>query len=207
MCACLFPHEGVIRKGGPLSYLGHGKVPILSEGGRNPMKPSAARVAKKWKNLPPGWTDKSVKKFWKTLGKGTPEHKVWDCIEKMTDAKSYWKGKIKKKKKGSTNTEREFYKASDGKWYVDNEDYQEDEDGYQIEGDMSSYGPFMSEEAAEKYMRDNFANSGSSWTDKSGRRKPPRNPIKPRGRRRHPTRRWASTPNAASVALRWSMRS
>jgi len=205
------------------------------------MKPSAARVAKKWKNLPPGWTDKSVKKFWKTLGKGTPEHKVWDCIEKMTDnisnpgafcggladwqmpgwrqknkkespdarsdAKSYWKGKIKKKKKGSTNTEREFYKASDGKWYVDNEDYQEDEDGYQIEGDMSSYGPFMSEEAAEKYMRDNFANSGSSWTDKSGRRKPPRNPIKPRGRRRHPTRRWASTPNAASVALRWSMRS
>lgn len=91
---------------------------------------SAARVAKKWKNLPPGWTDESVKKFWKTLGKGTPKHKVWNCVEKMTDnisnpggfcggladwmepgwrqdketpdarsqARSYWKGKIKKKK-------------------------------------------------------------------------------------------------------------
>ena len=97
---------------------------------------SAVRVAKKWKKLPPGWTDKSVKKFWGTLTGTTPEHKVWDCIEKMTkpfgdgagafcggladwqmpgwraknkkespearsDAKSYWKGKMKKKKKGS----------------------------------------------------------------------------------------------------------
>ena len=95
--------------------------------------PSPARVAKKWKSLPPGWTDKSVEKFWKTLGKGTPEHKVWNCVEKMdkpfgdgagafcggladwqmpgwrkknkkespearSDAKSYWKGKIKGKK-------------------------------------------------------------------------------------------------------------
>ena len=92
----------------------------------------AIRFAKKWKKLPPGWTDESVKKFWETLGKGTPKHKVWNCIEKMTDnipnpgafcggladwqdpgwrskakgessearsdAKSYWKGKIKKKK-------------------------------------------------------------------------------------------------------------
>ncbi len=94
----------------------------------------AVRFAKKWKKLPPGWTDESVKKFWHTLGKGTPEHKVWHCIEKMdghipntgafwggladwqmpgwreknkkespearSDAKSYWKGKIKKKMKG-----------------------------------------------------------------------------------------------------------
>ncbi len=45
----------------------------------------AVRFAKKWKKLPPGWTDKSVEKFWKTLGKGTPKHKVWNCIEKMTD--------------------------------------------------------------------------------------------------------------------------
>lgn len=97
------------------------------------MQPSPARVAKKWKKLPKGWTDKSVEKFWKTLGKGTPEHKVWNCIEKMdkpfgdgagafcggladwqmpgwrkknkkespearSDAKSYWKKKIKNKK-------------------------------------------------------------------------------------------------------------
>ena len=46
--------------------------------------PSPARVAKKWKKLPKGWTDESVTKFWKTLGKGTPEHKVWNCIYKMT---------------------------------------------------------------------------------------------------------------------------
>jgi len=90
-------------------------------------------VAKKWKKLPPGWTNKSVDKFWDTLTKGTPEHKVWDCISKMeepfgdgagafcggladwkmpgwrqknkkedpaarSDARSYWKGKIKKNK-------------------------------------------------------------------------------------------------------------
>ena len=93
-------------------------------------------VAKKWKKLPPGWTDKSVDKFWKTLTKGTPEHKVWDCISKMeepfgdgagafcggladwkmpgwrqknkkedpsarSDARKYWKGKIKKNKKAA----------------------------------------------------------------------------------------------------------
>ena len=87
----------------------------------------------------------------------------------------------------STNTERDFYKATDGNWYVDNEDYNEDEDGEQIEGDIDSYGPFPSEEAAEKYMRDNFANSGGSSSDKSGRRKPPRKPTSPRGR----SRRWA----------------
>ena len=83
----------------------------------------------------------------------------------------------------STNTEREFYKATDGNWYVDNEEYNEDEDGEQIEGDIDSYGPFPSENAAEKYMSRNFANSGGSWTDTSGRRKTPRKPISPRGRR------------------------
>jgi len=95
-------------------------------------QPSPSRVAKKWKKLPKGWTEESVEKFWDTLTGGTPEHKVWDCIDKMTkpfgdgagafcggladwqmpgwrqknkkespdarsDAKSYWKGKIKKR--------------------------------------------------------------------------------------------------------------
>ena len=98
------------------------------------ISPLPSRVAKKWKKLPKGWTDKSVEKFWGTLTGTTPEHKVWDCIEKMTkpfgdgagafcggladwqmpgwrqknkkespearaDAKSYWKGKMKGKKK------------------------------------------------------------------------------------------------------------
>ena len=96
--------------------------------------PCPTRIAKKWKKLPPGWTDKSVEKFWDTLTGTTPKHKVWDCVKKMTkpfgdgagafcggladwqmpgwreknkkespearsDAKSYWKGKIKKEKK------------------------------------------------------------------------------------------------------------
>ena len=96
-------------------------------------KPSPIRVAKKWKKLPPGWTDKSVEKFWGTLTGTTPQHKVWDCVSKMekvfgggagafcggladwqmpgwrqknkkespearTDARRYWKKKIKKNK-------------------------------------------------------------------------------------------------------------
>lgn len=282
----------------------------------------AVRFAKKWKKLPPGWTDESVKKFWKTLGKGTPKHKVWNCIEKMdghipntgafcggladwqmpgwrkknkkespearSDAKTYWKGKIKKKgekamdnlaarvvlryaariappsmmgsaamlkrqgltpvdvwfgevrphrrpmlemgemvqnrrggllyfagvasdgkailgktwdeaerlnkqviedrkhhssRAASTNTERYFYKATDGRWYVENEEYEEDwETGEQIEGEMTHYGPFPSFKAAEKYMDQNFANSGGYSTDDRGKARPPRNPVRPRGR-------------------------
>lgn len=88
-------------------------------------------------------------------------------------------------KQASTNTERYYYKATDGKWYVENEEYEEDWDtGEQIEGDTTHYGPFSSFDAAEKYMRRNFANSGSYSDDHSGRMKPPRNPVKPgRGRR------------------------
>jgi hypothetical protein len=87
-------------------------------------------------------------------------------------------------KQASTNTERYYYKATDGKWYVENEEYEEDWAGEQIEGEMTHYGPFSSFDAAEKYMRRNFANSGSYSDDHSGRMKPPRNPVKPgRGRR------------------------
>lgn len=88
-------------------------------------------------------------------------------------------------KKASTNTYRYFYKATDGKWYVENESYEEDWDtGEQIEGEMTHYGPFPSFKAAEKYMDRNFANSGSYHEDDSGRQRPPRNPVKPgRGRR------------------------
>jgi len=56
------------------------------------MRPSALRVAaahqdkqaKKWKNLPKGWTDESVRKFWDKLTVAAPEHKVTECIDKMT---------------------------------------------------------------------------------------------------------------------------
>ena len=43
-----------------------------------------AKQSKKWKRLPKGWTDESVKKFWTTIGKDAPKHKVWNCIYKMT---------------------------------------------------------------------------------------------------------------------------
>ena len=98
-------------------------------------------------------------------------------------------GKKQASKKASTNTERYFYKATDGKWYVENESYEEDWDtGEQIEGEMTHYGPFPSFDAAEKYMDRNFANSGSYTEDDSGRQRPPRNPVKP-GRSR---RLWGS---------------
>lgn len=52
------------------------------------MKPRVAqelahRVAKKWKSLPPGWTEDSVKKFWDTLTQDNPEHPVTECIDRM----------------------------------------------------------------------------------------------------------------------------
>ena len=42
-------------------------------------------VAKEpWSTLPKGWTDESVKKFWKSLT-GDSKHKVTKCIERMKD--------------------------------------------------------------------------------------------------------------------------
>ena len=37
-----------------------------------------------WENLPKGWTEKSLRSFWNSLG-GKGEHKVTRCIEKMKD--------------------------------------------------------------------------------------------------------------------------
>jgi len=41
------------------------------------------RYAKKWKKLPKGWTEESVKKFWENLISGAPKHKVTECIKQM----------------------------------------------------------------------------------------------------------------------------
>ena len=62
----------------------------------------------------------------------------------------------------------DIYKASDGKWYMDlaNEEYGEYDD-------CTSYGPFSSEEAADKYLSDNHSNPGGGWVDDSGDREPP----------------------------------
>ena len=85
-------------------------------------------------------------------------------------------------KLASTNAERYFYKATDGKWYVENE---EDWDtGGQVEGVVTHHGPFPSFEAAKRYMDRNFANlkkSPDSYSeDDSGRQRPPRNPVRRR---------------------------
>jgi predicted DNA-binding WGR domain protein len=83
--------------------------------------------------------------------------------------------------KASNLRDCSFYKATDGRWYMDLEDERyddEDEDGYRSSGDMNSYGPFNSEEAAEKFLR-NFSNPGGYDVDSSGRRKPPASAIRP----------------------------
>ncbi len=41
--------------------------------------------AEAWSNLPKGWTEDSVKSFWKSLT-GSKEHKVTACIAKMEKA-------------------------------------------------------------------------------------------------------------------------
>lgn len=85
----------------------------------------------------------------------------------------------------------EFWKASDGKWYLnlavheevlDFDDDFDDEDGsyrrssnQEIDGtyeDSITYGPFPSEKECESYL-DNFSNPGSFYTDDSGKKPPP----------------------------------
>lgn len=54
---------------------------------QDPSRPSsfrvASRVAKEWKNLPKGWTQDSVKKFWDSLTSRAPKHPVSRCIREM----------------------------------------------------------------------------------------------------------------------------
>jgi hypothetical protein len=95
----------------------------------------------------------------------------------------------------STGAECEFFKATDGKWYMGLEDYRswdddEDDDGDR-DADMKYYGPFPSLKAAIKYLNDNFANPGGWSEDDSGRQKPPRKPIKPSGGFSWKPNRWA----------------
>lgn len=56
-----------------------------------------------------------------------------------------------------------FYKSVDGKWYMElaHEEYAGREDA-------TTYGPFLSEEAASKYLHENYSNPGGSCIDESG---------------------------------------
>jgi len=61
-----------------------------------------------------------------------------------------------------------IWKANNGRWYLDlaPNEY----DGYDK---AITYGSFSSEEAAEKYLEDNFSNPGSMDIDDEGRHPPP----------------------------------
>lgn len=74
-----------------------------------------------------------------------------------------------------------FYKASDGKWYMelaDREYYNEDDPepgsrwGDGERESATTYGPFPTEDAAMDYL-DNFSNPGGFHTDDSGKAPPP----------------------------------
>lgn len=74
----------------------------------------------------------------------------------------------------SVSRECFFYKAKNGKWYMELED--------EYDRDMTTYGPFSSFRAAEKYLERNFSNPGAYSDDDSGTMPVPRNAVKPRAR-------------------------
>lgn len=57
--------------------LAHSKPPL-----RRTLLPLIRKVAAKWKKLPKGWTEESVKKFWASMA-GDVKHKVTKCMERM----------------------------------------------------------------------------------------------------------------------------
>lgn len=50
--------------------------------GSGAMKEASDKVAEKWKSLPKGWTEESLKSFWDSLT-GDVKHKVTKCIKEM----------------------------------------------------------------------------------------------------------------------------
>ncbi len=62
-----------------------------------------------------------------------------------------------------------IWKASNGRWYLDlaHREYGDYEDA-------TTYGPFSSERAADKYMSSNFSNPGGLDVDDSGTQPPPK---------------------------------
>jgi len=63
-----------------------------------------------------------------------------------------------------------FYEATNGKWYMElaDEEYGEQEDA-------TTYGPFSSQESAEKYLNQ-FSNPGSFYTDTKKKPIPKKSP-------------------------------
>jgi hypothetical protein len=79
----------------------------------------------------------------------------------------------------------DFYKATNGKWYMELADEE-----YGERYDATTYGPFDSEDAAKRYL-DQFSNPGGYSTDDSGEQPvPTKSPnggsvIAPKGRSRY----------------------
>lgn len=69
----------------------------------------------------------------------------------------------------------EIFQANNGDWFMD---LAADEDGERR--DAFTYGPFVSEQAAEEYLADNHSNPGSLYADRSGDRPVPT--VSPNGR-------------------------
>lgn len=69
----------------------------------------------------------------------------------------------------------DYFKAKDDQWYCtlgdDEHDYEDHE--------CTTYGPFLSEEAADGYVSRNFSNPGGSCTDDSGTAAVPANAVSP----------------------------
>jgi|APSaa5957512622_1039677.scaffolds.fasta_scaffold02508_2 hypothetical protein len=92
---------------------------------------------------------------------------------------------------GSSGLDCQFYKATDGKWYMELED-----DSRRDE--YNAYGPFRSLDEADRFLGKNFQNPGGSMEDDSGTSPPPRNAINPSRMRRQ---RYASTGKEARTGL------
>lgn len=63
----------------------------------------------------------------------------------------------------SSSRHCEFYKAQDGRWYMELASRE-----YGDERDATTYGPFPTQDAAERYLSDNFSNPGGWYEDDSG---------------------------------------
>lgn len=108
-----------------LGELGYGTELVRTISGKNAIRVSCVITADKWKKLPKGWTNDSLKKYWDTLV-GDVKHKVTKCIEKLEgdieDAGAFcasladkiegteWRKEPRKVKKAKDNAYSEFFK-------------------------------------------------------------------------------------------------
>jgi len=95
-------------------------------------------------------------------------YRIEDWYDSDQTVASYENGRILESLNESMSRYCDFYKTKDGKWYMDlaSNEYGEWDDA-------TTYGPFNSEEAVEKYLDNNFSNPGGMGVDDSGEREVP----------------------------------